>query len=453
MNWKLLWKSIMENQNAMFSRLYYTNRTKKITLYSKISPLGDPGTSVVPELENWARNGNKVGVGELQRILRDLRKRKRFSQALEVSDWMNTSGICIFSPTEQAVHLDLIGRVNGYVSAEHYFNGLRERDKIDKTYGALLNCYVRQRQTDKAISLFQKMKQIGFASSPLIYNDIMCLYAKLGEHEKVLHMLTEMKDNGVSPDNFSYRICINSYGATCDLKGMQQVLNEMECQPNIVMDWNTYAVAANVFIKAGLPDKAFDALKKSEGRLSKKDGTGYNHLISLYATLGSKSEVMRLWDLEKNDCKRCINRDYINILESLVKLGELEEAEKILKEWESSGNCYDVRIPNIILTGYIGKGFYEQAEALLKELIDRGKFTTSNSWGLVAARYLDLGNNAKAFNCMKIALSLNVENKGWKPNPRMIAGILEWLGNRGDAEDTEGFVALLRSVMSMNREM
>lgn len=36
-----------------------------------------------------------------------------------------------------------------------------------------------------------------------------------------------------------------------------------------------------------------------------------------------------------------MNKDYSTMLGSLVKLGGLEEAEKLLREWESSGNAYD----------------------------------------------------------------------------------------------------------------
>ncbi|KAJ6367719.1 hypothetical protein OIU78_000307 [Salix suchowensis] len=154
----------------------------------------------------------------------------------------------------------------------------------------------------------------------------------------VPQLLNEMKENYVLPDNFSYRLCINSYGARGDLEGMEKILNEMEHQPDIVMDWNTYAVAANFYIIGDLTDKAIDTLKKSEARLDKKDGTGYNHLISLYAKLGNKTEILRLWDLEKSACERHINKDYIIMMESLLKLSEFEEAEKVLKEWESSGN-------------------------------------------------------------------------------------------------------------------
>lgn len=163
---------------------------------------------------------------------------------LQVSEWMNKKGICAFSPTEHAVQLDLIGKVQGFLSAETYFNNLRDQDKTDKTYGALLNCYVRQRQTEKSLSHWQKMKDMGFASSALTYNDLMCLYANIGQYEKVRDILNEMKRNEVSPDNFSYRICINSYGVRSDIEGMEEILKEMESQPHILMDWNTYSVVA-----------------------------------------------------------------------------------------------------------------------------------------------------------------------------------------------------------------
>lgn len=372
---------------------------------------------------------------------------------LQVSEWMNKKGICAFSPTEHAVQLDLIGKVQGFLSAETYFNNLRDqdKDKTDKTYGALLNCYVRQRQTEKSLSHWQKMKDMGFASSALTYNDLMCLYANIGQYEKVRDILNEMKRNKVSPDNFSYRICINSYGVRSDIEGMEEILKEMESQHHILMDWNTYSVVANFYIKGGLKDKAIDALRKAEQRLSDKDGIGYNHLISLYARLEDKDEVLRLWHLEKSSCKRCINRDYITMLESLVRIGALKEAEEVLKEWEASGNCFDFRVPNAIVIGYCEKGLVEKAEAILLDLKKGGRTPTPNSWGKVAEGYLNKGEMVKAKDCMKVALSLHVGSKGWKPNPKVVSGILSWLGDNGDIKDVEDFVgSCRRGVVTMD---
>ena len=65
------------------------------------------------------------------------------------------------------MQLDLIGRVRGLDSAESYFNNLSDQDKIDKTYGALLNCYVREGLVDKSLSHMQIMREMGFAFTPL----------------------------------------------------------------------------------------------------------------------------------------------------------------------------------------------------------------------------------------------------------------------------------------------
>ncbi|XVE88032.1 hypothetical protein DITRI_Ditri19aG0036000 [Diplodiscus trichospermus] len=450
---KLFSKSLI--QNGLICRFYKANRVNKTTLNSRISLSGSPDKSVVAELEVWLKNENKMRVAELQRLIRDLRQRKRFTQALEVFEWMSKKGLCAFSPTDHAVQLDLIGKVHGLLSAESYFDKLKDQEKTEKTYGALLHCYIRQLQMEKSLSHLQKMKELGFATSTLVYNDIMSLYTNTGKHEKVPDVMREMKENKVSPDNFTYRTCINSYGVMSDLGGMERILTEMESQPHIKMDWNTYAVVANVYRKAGLTEKALDALKKSEQMLDDKDGIGYNHLISLYASLGNKAEVLRLWDLQKDACKRHIDRDFIVMLQSLVKLDGFEEAEKVLKEWELSSNHYDFRIPNIVVIGYAEKGLHEKAEAMLENLMKKGKATAPRGWGVVATGYLDKGQVEKAFGCMKTALSLTVRNDGWnwKPNVRVIASILDWVGDEGSIRDAEYFVTSLRRTIPVDRKM
>nr|GEZ38094.1 hypothetical protein [Tanacetum cinerariifolium] len=70
------------------------NEPKKESLYSRISPLGDPKLAMTPELDNWVQKGLKVRLSEVKQIIHDLRKRRRFHHALEVSEWMNKKGMC-----------------------------------------------------------------------------------------------------------------------------------------------------------------------------------------------------------------------------------------------------------------------------------------------------------------------------------------------------------------------
>ncbi|KAL5802839.1 hypothetical protein ACOSQ4_031144 [Xanthoceras sorbifolium] len=231
------------------------------------------------------------------------------TKEFHVSELTRSRGL-LFSVGDRAVQLDLIGRVRGLESAESYLNSISDKDKVGRFP-------------------YANHEGDGFC----IYNDLMCLYMCTGRFEKVHEVLSDMKENGVSPDNYSYRICM-----------------KMESQPYITMDWLTYSSVASSYIKAGLKEKALIYLKKCEEIIS-KDALGYNHLISHYASLGNKDE-----------CRKQINGDYTTIMGSLVKIGKLEETEKL--------QMYQI-----------------------------------------AAGYVDKQNMDKAFECMKEALAVQAENK------------------------------------------
>ncbi|KAJ6811453.1 pentatricopeptide repeat-containing protein isoform X1, mitochondrial [Iris pallida] len=447
------WSSRRRNYSSQKKKSSSSNNTKPETISSLVLPLGHPSISVTPELDRWVHRGKPLRPVELQHLVRELRKRRRCAQALEVSEWMKDKGKVAFTPGDHAVQLDLIGQVRGLPPAESYFDDMDEKDKTEKTYGALLNCYVRERLVERSLSHFQKMKEMGFASNPLPYNNIMSLYTNTDQHEKIPSVLADMKAGRVLPDNFSYRICINSYGRASDMDAVERVVEEMKQQPQIVMDWNTYSVLANIYIREGITDRAIDALKKAEERLDKKDGNCYNHLISLYSVVGDKSEMLRLWELQKENCKKHINRDYGVMLSALMKLGDLEEAERLLKEWESSGNSFDFRVPNVLLSVYRQNGSPEKAEAVLTDYLSKGHRPPSNSWGIAAAGYAAKGDAEKAYELMLNALCVHAPNTGWEPSSVVVKSALNYLGNEGSVQAAETFVGLLQNAIPVERDM
>lgn len=54
------------------------------SLYRRISPVGDWRVSIVPILDQWIQEGRSVNKVRLQRIIRELRKYRRFKHSLEV---------------------------------------------------------------------------------------------------------------------------------------------------------------------------------------------------------------------------------------------------------------------------------------------------------------------------------------------------------------------------------
>lgn len=421
-------------------------------LHSKITLFvaGSPSSTVIPFLDKWVQEGNNVREAELQRLVRTLRSKKRFDRALEVSEWMNSKRLDHSFDGDLAVQLDLIGKVHGIDAAEKYFNELDNNS--EKIYGALLNCYVAEGLVDKALSHFKKMKDMGLAHNPLTYNGLMTLYKNTDQIEKIPEVLSDMETNGVYPDNFSYRICIKSYGLRSDFTNIEKVLEEMERQPRITMDWRTYITVSSYYMKGGLNEKAVYYLQKAEERVE-KDAVGYNNLITMYASLGNVSQLKRLWEKQKTSSRMQINIDYVIMMGSLVKLGAIEEAEGIFQEWESAVRLYDFRVPNVLLIGYTQRGQVAKAEKMLDDIMGKGKMPIPNSWSIIADGHINGGDMKKGLKCMERALEVAPQHQGWEPRPMLVSSILKWLEKDGDIEEVEAFVDLLSRVVSMDQQM
>ncbi|KDP21920.1 hypothetical protein JCGZ_03058 [Jatropha curcas] len=256
-----------------------------------------------------------------------------------------------------ALRLDLISKVYGIEEAEKYFNNIPQKFKVLKVYGALLNCYARAESIEKAEAVMQKMRDLGFCSRmSLTYNTILNLYYRTGNFEKLDALVHEMEEYGISHDKFTTGIRLSAYAAVSDIEGMEKIITEMESGTKIAFDWSSYSAAATGYRKAGLLDKALEMLKKSERLItSERRNTTYEILITQYAAIGKKDEVLRIWELYKKN-KKVYNKGYVSVINSVLRFDDIETAEKIFEEWECLNLVYDIRIPNFLVRTYSRKG-------------------------------------------------------------------------------------------------
>ncbi|KAL9236405.1 hypothetical protein vseg_011081 [Gypsophila vaccaria] len=419
-----------------------------------------PQLSVVPLIKKrFAENGDSLHDDELRSVIRKLRRHKRFDRALEVSEWMMSAVFSNPKSGDLACQLSLIGQVHGVDAAEKFF---KEVDvHTEKTYGALLNCYVEAKLVDKSLSHFKKMKDMGLAMSPLPYNNLMTLYMNTGQDEKLPELLSEMEENGMSPDNFTYRICLKSFALKSDFGSMEKTLRKMENQHGLKIDWLTYVVVANYYIEGGIKEKAFYYLQLAEQKVD-GNAVGYNNLITTYAKIGGLSQMMSIWRKRRGTSKTHANADYMVMISSLVKLDQFEEAERFLQEWESHCRFYDFRVVNTLLQGYAQKGLVERAEKLLEGITRRRLMPPPHTWSIICAGHINCQNMQKALLFLKKALELvsdpgsvsgSVQHKKWIPNLEVISAILKWLAENGEMGEVDEFVKSLSKMVPMNEEM
>lgn len=360
----------------------------------------------------------------------------------QLCEWISNERNHDPSPGDIAIQLHLISKVHGLEQAEKYFSSIMESSRDYKVYGALLNCYVEDKNLEKAEALMEKMREVGFMKTPLPYNVMLNLYAHLGKHEKLDELMEEMEEMGIAHDRFTYNIRMNAYAATSNIINMEKLLLKMEADPLITMDWHAYFIVANGYFKAGLSERSIMMLKRSEQLIGdKQKWFAYECLITLYAAIGNKDEVYRVWNLYTN-LKRRFNTGYLCIISSLMKLDDIDGAEKILKEWESGDTCFDFKIPNMMINSYCKKGLVDKAEAYISRLMENGKEPQANTWDRLATGYHANGQTMKAVETMKKAISAS--QPVWNPNYYTLAACLEYLKTNGNVELAEEIIGLLR---------
>ncbi|KAK0589821.1 hypothetical protein LWI29_018913 [Acer saccharum] len=412
------------------------------TLYRRISTAGHPTNSMTAILEEWVEQGRDIKRSDLQGLVKLLRKYNRSGHALQVSEWMGDQMNHQVSPGDIAIRLDLILRVHGLEQVEKYFDGIPDDLRGFQVYGALLHCYAAHKHLEKAEALMLKMRELGFLKTSLAYNVMLKLYFQLGKTEKLEMLLQEMEQNGIKHDKFTFNILLNAYGATADIEEMEKLLSKMAVDPGLTLDWHVYVIVANWYLKTGLIEKGLTMLRKSEPTISgKSKRIAYETLLTLYATAGEISDVYRMWNLLKN-LGKVYNSGYLSMISSLMKLDEINGAERIFKEWESELEYFDARVPNVIISAYCRKGHLEKAEAYVNGFIESGRNPDATTWDRLATGYHDNGQMEKSVEAMKKAIL--ADRPGWTPNTMTLAAILEYLKQQDDVGAAEEFLKLLQ---------
>ncbi|MQM14651.1 hypothetical protein Taro_047587 [Colocasia esculenta] len=429
-------------------------RARWSSLYRRIAMTEDPEAGAAVELERWEEEERRLSKWELCRVVKELRKFRRFKLALDVYEWMTSQGdrFNIYS-SDIAIQLDLMSKVQGISYAEDCFARLTEAFKDKRTYGALLNSYMHAKLKEKAEVVFETMKEKDYVTDPLPFNVMMTLYMNVGEYEKVKSIIREMEERRIPLDIFSYNIWITTCATRGNTDEMEEVFEQMNSDRSINPNWTTYSTLATMYIRLGNIEKAKKCLKDAEFRMTGRDRMSFNYLLGLYGLIGKKEEVYRIWDWYKASFPSILNTGYHSMLTSLVKVRDMEGADTIFKEWISTTSNYDPKIWNIMTAWYVREGMVTKAQACLDDLLNLGGRPNSSSWEILAEGYVQAKQISMALRCIKEAASVERPSpKKWRPRPVTIANFLVLCAEQNDTASVEVLVNVLKKVGCLDSE-
>ncbi|KAM7261106.1 hypothetical protein ACFE04_026581 [Oxalis oulophora] len=416
------------------------------SLYRKISLMEKPELGSESLLNQWEENGgSKFTKWELSRVVKELRKYKRYERALEVYEWMNKKEDRFKpSPSDTAIQLDLIAKTRGVSSAEDYFTKLPNTLKDKRVYGALLNVYVRAKIRENAESLMEQMRRKGYVVQALPFNVMMTLYMNLQEYDKVDAVVYEMTEKNIPLDIYTYNIWLSSCGKQGSLEKMEGVFKRMELDRSINLNWTTFSTMSTMYFKMGRIVKAEDCLKKLESKITGKNRIPYHHLLSLYGCVGNKEEVYRIWGVYKSNFTIIPNLGYHAIISSLVRINDIEGAEKMYEEWVWVKTSYDPRIVNLLMNWYVKEGNFEKAQNLFDQITKVGGKPNSSSWENLAEGHVKERRIFEALHCFRESF-LAEGSHSWKPKPSVVMRFFTLCEEESDMESKEELKALLKN--------
>ncbi|GER49395.1 pentatricopeptide repeat-containing family protein [Striga asiatica] len=412
-------------------------------IFNKVYMLKNSDSGAAAVLSRIENEGRKIKRWEISKVVKELRKLKRFKLALEIYEWMNKRPQRFTATSsDAAIQLDLIARVHGISSAEHYFKKIPGASMDNKVYGSLLNVYGRSMMREKAESLMDEMRNRNYANHILPLNVMMTLYMNLKDHEKVESLISEVMEKGIAPNIYTYNIWLSSCGSQ---DKMEQVFQQMELDNSVDPNWLTFSTMAAIYIKSGVLEKAEECLRKLEERVMGRDRRPFHSLITLYGTMGRKEEVYRIWNNYKASFVNISNTGYHSVIYALIRSDDIEGAEKMYDEWLSVKSTFDPRLGNLLLSAYLRDGLSQKAETFFDQMTKMGGKPSSLTWEILSEDHIENMRITEALSCLKNA-ALADGSGSWKPWHQNVSKILEIVERSDDAVAKESLLEILRQV-------
>lgn len=368
---------------------------------------------------------------------------------MQILTWMDYWDNFHLSSTDHAARLELIIKVHSISEAELYFEKLSDSTSRRVASFPLLHHYVRERNLEKAEALLSMLLNLGLVVDPCPLNEMMKLYMATGQYKKVLSVIQHMKGCKIPCNVLSYNLWLSASGELSGVAVVEMVYEEMMNDKNVEVGWSTYSTLANIYTKYGFLDKAFTAIRTAEEKLSVRKRLGYSFIMTNYAALKDRDGILRLWESSKRVPGRITCANYMSVLLCLIKVGDIQEAEKVFKTWEMECRKYDVRVSNVLLGAYMRNGWMDKAEALHLHTLEEGACPNYKTWEILMEGWVKCNWMDKAVEAMKKGFSM-LKACDWRPPSDIVVAFAKYFEEQGNIQETERYVKVLRRLQLMS---
>jgi pentatricopeptide repeat protein len=315
-------------------------------------------------------------------------------KALQILDYV-TSGACAQIKADEVLFNSVIDIciANGKVhTAEKIFDDMKKSSHIKPsivTYSIMIRGYGIVFNIQKAIELYEEIKQKGMQPNDIIYGCMMNCAVRCSNLPLMLQIFELMKNQGMKPNAIIYTTLIKGYNKMKQYQKafeiFDQLSNEDKNKTNIVI----YNVILDVCVESG----NFEKLKEI-----------YNHL---------KNKAL------ENDVNPQPNLvTYSTVIKGFFKSNNFAEAFNIYEFLKTNKFKIDEVFFSIMIDNLVAACEYAKAEALFKEMQVLNIKRSSVIYSILIKMYAKSAQNSSSSTDMEKAVSLikKMKEDGVKPS-------------------------------------
>ncbi|CAN0911148.1 Pentatricopeptide repeat-containing protein At2g18940, chloroplastic [Linum grandiflorum] len=275
---------------------------------------------------------------ELISLLRALDRCGSWERALLLFEWAVLNDDKKVDNQVVGLMVRILGRESCHTIACQLFDEmpLKEYELDVRAYTTILHSYSRAGKYEKAIDLFEWMRDSNLNPNLVAYNVMLDAYGKMGgSWSRILELLDEIRSVGLEYDEFTCSTVISACGREGLLAEASSFFAGLKSS-GYVPGTVTYNALLQVFSKAGLYLEALSILEEMEENNCVADAVTYNEVVAAHVRAGFVEEGAAFLDtmILKGVMPDAVT--YTTVINAYGKAGEIEKAIRLfdqMKKW------------------------------------------------------------------------------------------------------------------------
>ncbi|KAL2342891.1 hypothetical protein Fmac_004176 [Flemingia macrophylla] len=395
------------------------------------------GESVGSAFRSWMRDGFPVHGGEVFHTINRLRKLDRNKRALQVMEWVIRERPYKPRDLDYSYLVEFTTKLHGISHGEKLFSRIPVEFQNELLYNNLVIACLDKGVIRLSLDYMKKMRELGFSISHLVFNRLIILHSSPRRRKMIPKFLTQMKACKVTPHVSTYNILMKIEASEHNLENLVKVFGRMKeahVEPNEI----SYCILATAHAVARLYTATEAYVEAVEKSIIGDNWSTLDVLLILYGYMGNHKELERIWAIIR-ELPSVRSKSYILAIEAFGRIGQLNRAEELWFEMESTKGLKSIEQFNSMMSIYCKHGFIDKAARLFKNMKTNGCKPNAITYRQLTLGCLKSGMAEQALKTLDLGLRLKISKKVRNSIPWLetTLSIVEIFAERGDVRNVE----------------